>query len=68
MNKIKGIEKEFNLQLNKSQRGSYYIRVTNKQTGKVSYAYDNDAVIYVCTSKIYAEVTGQELVKYLLAK
>ena len=68
MNKIRGIEKEFKLQLIKSHRNTYYVRVINKATEKVTYVYDNDAIVYVCTSNIYAEITGNELVKYLLTK
>ena len=68
MKNIKDIEKEFKLQLIKSHRNTYYVRVVNKATEKVTYVYNNDAIVYVCTSKIYAEVIGQELVKYLLAR
>ena len=62
---LERLKKEFDLEL-RDVKGRKYIKVTNKETKKVGFIYDNQNIVLFLGHDNYEETTGTELISQLI--
>ena len=65
---FKAIKTNYSLSLRKTNSGREFVRIQNKKTKKINFAYDSDKEISFSTTSKYVKTTGKALIKKIKEK